>query len=174
MPKRRDTLSMYQPKPITLIIVLLIGTGVSYLGFQDLFWLGMKWFSSRAADQWWLNTYTAIAAKDSFLYLGVISLWLGGIFAGVSVVLILTRFPKASLAPFFAAIVFTGLGFNTLDWMLSGSYSLGAFSLWPFNLSLVLESWNWYIFLGVVPTFLGGAFISLATTAAALKMLKKL
>jgi hypothetical protein len=165
---------MYEPKTYVLIIVLLAGLGVSYLGFQDLLWLGTAWLSSKAADQWWLNTYTVIAAKDSFLYLGVISLWLGGIFAGMSAVLILTKFSKMSLVPFFAAIVFTGLGFNTLDWMLAGSYSLGSFPLWPFNLSFKLESWNWYIFLGVVPSFLGGLFICMVLTYAALKTLGKI
>jgi len=162
---------MYQPKTYVLIIVLIAGVGVSYLGLQDLLWMGSQWLSSN--DSWGLNTYTSVPAKTAFLYAGVISLWTGGLCAGAAVVLILTKLSKTSLVPFFLAIVFTGLGFNTLDWMISPSPGR-TFQAWPLSLSFELECWNWYIFLGVAPSFLGGLLICMPLTYAALKTAGKI
>jgi hypothetical protein len=165
---------MYPPKIYILAIMLLAGVGLSYLGFQDLLWMGSQWLSSKANYPWAFNTYLSVPGKTSFLYLGLISLWVGGLCAGIAVVLIMAKFSKTSLLPFFLSIFFTGLGFNTLDWMLGSVYGLGSLPLWPLHLSSNMESWNWYILLGIFPCFLGGVLICLPVTFAALKSMGKL
>lgn len=163
-----------QTKPILLLFFLIIGAFSSYIGIQGLFWLGSKWLNTNSS--WGLNTYIRIPAQTS-LILGIISLWLGGIFAGVTVILFLTskyyinsKFFTLVLIPFFTSIILTGLGFNTLDWMISPTS--GAYPLWTLHLPFTLEAWNWYMLFGVIPDFVGGLFIGLVFMFAVLTTMK--
>ena len=101
-------------------------------------------------------------------------MFLSGISAGVAVALLLVR-SKWSIIALFPAIFLFGLGFNTMDWMISYVvFSSKGWSLWMLNLSAVfVESWNFYFFLGVLPLFLGGFFLSVSVTIAALKATQK-
>jgi hypothetical protein len=117
-----------------------------------------------------MNTYLSITGSQAYLFCGVLSVFFSGISAGVAVALLLVR-SKWSIIALFPAIFLFGLGFNTMDWMISSVvFSSKGWTLWMLNLSAVfVESWNFYFFLGVLPLFLGGFFLAVSATFAALK-----
>jgi hypothetical protein len=109
-----------------------------------------------------MNTYYSLNAKDAFVFFGIIPLWLGGLFSGITINLISAHKLKTSITFFFTAIFVTCLGFNTLDWMLSGVVFSGpGWEAWAMNLGIFLEAWNFYIFMTIIPLFIGGLFIGL-------------
>ena len=145
-----------------LIIVFLAGWFFSYAGFSSAIWLGSAWYKEKALQQWNMNSYYWLYGKDAFVFYGLIPMWLGGLFAGIAIPLTYTGKPKTTILIFFLAIICTALGFNTLDWMLSGVYGeRPGWEAWVFNLNVKLEAWNFYILTAIVPLFVGGLFISM-------------
>lgn len=71
------------------------------------------------------------------------------------------------LFPISGAVFVTTVGFNTLDWMLSGVINAESqgWTAWILGRSdIVLDSWNFYLLLGILPLFFGGFLISLTFT----------
>lgn len=156
----------------TSLTILLLFTGivVSIIGFETTFWLGSGWITEKSTLPWGLNTYIRIPAHIAYAYCGVLSVWLSGLFTGFLVGLVLRKvYTKTVLLPLFPAIIFSALGFNTMDWMLAhviaSEKEWQAWVIWQPNLRL--ESWNFYFFLGITPLFIGGMLISLSLTRLA-------
>lgn len=145
-----------------LLIVFLIGLFFAYAGFSSAIWLGSAWYKEKALQKWSMNSYYWLNGKDAFVFYGLIPMWLGGMFSGLAIPVTFAKKPKTAVVLFFSAIIFTALGFNTLDWMLSGIYGLQpGWQAWVFHLDIQLEAWNFYILTAIVPLFVGGLFIGL-------------
>lgn len=145
-----------------LLIVLVIGVFFTFVGFRSGIWMGSSWYKDKATSPWGMNTYFWINAKDAYVFFGLIPMWLGGLCAGITIPLIFAQKPKTSMIPFFLSIFLTGIGFNTLDWMLSGVIlSEHGWEAWAMHLDVYLEAWNFYIFMTIIPLFIGGLLIAL-------------
>jgi hypothetical protein len=134
------------------VCFLIIGVVLSFEAVKNLKMLGTQWDTAAAIEQDWpLAPFLIVSAKDAFDSGGIFAMWLGGACAGLGVAI----FPKRFCIPsFFGAIIFTGLGFNTLDWMEAQAIaSTGA--LWR-------DTWMFYFFSGILPIWIGGFFILFA------------
>ena len=154
-----------------------------YGSVQVGLFIGAQWFGEHANDPWHMNNYYVLRAEDAYVWYGMVMLALGGLFAGlVTPVFFLRRhFRKALLAAavaFFVAIVLTGMSFNTLDWMLGCWYAVHgsqAVTFIPVHFlrldcytSLVIDPWDYYFFLFVVPMWISGFLVGLSSNVIAL------
>jgi hypothetical protein len=154
-----------------MFLCFVLGCYATYVGYTSTTWLGYVWTDTKADYPWNLNPYIFVPAYVALHLYGIWSLWLGGLLLGV-----LTQFLyhglhlKISIVFMFAAVFFTGLGFNTLDWMLSrASGSNEHWNPWMLGIENVyLNSWNFYFLLSILPLFFGGALIGLAIVGATL------
>lgn len=153
-----------------LLIIFFVGIFFTFVGFRSGIWLGSSWYTVKANQQWGMNTYYFLNAKDAYIFYGLISLWLGGLTAGIALPLIFLKRPLPSLIPFFFAIFLTTVGFNTLDWMLAGVIaSEPGWEAWSLNLNVYLNSWNFYVLTTIFPLFLGGLFLGMSITRFAVQ-----
>jgi hypothetical protein len=117
-----------------------------------------------------MNNYFVIDAKYAYSIFGLAALAVGGLFTGLafSAFRVHRKTPKQTLlqvASFFAAIVLTGLGFNTLNFMLGSFYWTNMQYPPPVVVPILgsVDVWNFYFFLFIVPLWSGGLFLGLAT-----------
>ena len=170
-------------KLVALIVTLLVGVGMIYGAFRVGVFIGAQWYSDHANDPWHMNNYYVVRAEQAYTWYGLVTLLLGGLFAGLTVpVFFLRRHYRkilmAALVTFFVSIALTGLGFNTLDWMLGCWYMVPqsqTVTLLPFNFlqldrytTVEFEPWNYYFFLLVLPMWIGGFLVGLSSSVITL------
>jgi hypothetical protein len=160
-------------KPSVLIIALLLSIAVALLYYSLSLGvnIGAEWYTYKAADQWHMNNYFVIDAVYAYSFFGLAALALGGLFTGLtfSAFRVHNRTIKQTLlqvTSFFTAIVFTGLGFNTLNFMLGSFYWTNMQNPPPIAVPLLgsVDVWNFYFGFFLIPLYAGGLFAGLAIT----------
>jgi hypothetical protein len=70
------------------------------------------------------------------------------------------------VASFFVSIIMTGLGFNTLDFMLGSFYWTNMTYPPPIQVALIgsVDVWNFYFFFFVAPLWFGGFLMGMASS----------
>ncbi|MGE5555375.1 MAG: hypothetical protein ACM3UY_03810 [Methanocella sp.] len=144
----------------TLGIVLLIYS--LFIGTM----IGANWFGENAHDQWHMNNYFVIEGQYAYSIFGIATMIIGGLATGITMTAFLnyhkTRKTVLILSTaFIIAIIMTGLGFNTLDFMLGGFYWTNQTYPPPVQVPLFgsVDVWNFYFFFFVVPLWASGYFI---------------
>lgn len=148
-----------------MLLLLVIGCYLTYIGYVSARWLGYVWFEEKPGSSWLMNLYIEVPANVALQLYGIWSLWIGGLLAGAVVQLLYRSLHlQAAIILVLASIFFSALGFNTLDWMLSGAASSNrVWSLWVYGLNNVkVNSWDFYLVTVVLPLFAGGFLIGSA------------
>jgi hypothetical protein len=150
---------------LTLGVVLLAYS--LYIGVM----IGADWFGVDASFPWHMNNYIVMEGKYAYSIFGLATLALGGFAAGLAMSSFFTfaknrKHMLILIVAFFVAIIMTGLGFNTLDFMLGGFYWTNMQyppPVWvPFFGSV--DVWNFYFFFFVAPLWAGGFIMGLAAS----------
>ena len=135
--------------------------------------IGADWYGKDATFQWHLNNYIVMDAQYAYTFFGLGALAIGGLATGIAMASFFTfnRTKKHILilvAAFFAAIGLSGLGFNTLDFMLGCFYWTNMAYPPPVQVAIIgaVDVWNFYFFLFVVPMWLSGFLIGSVTSYA--------
>ena len=156
---------------IALWIMLIFGVILLFYSVSVGVMIGSDWFGNRASFPWHMNNYIVIEAKYAYSYFGLASLAIGGLATGLaaSAFFAFAKSKKHRLAlacSFFVAIILTGLGFNTLDFMLGCFYWTNMKYPPPVQVAVLgfVDVWNFYFFLFVVPLWLGGFIMGLASS----------
>lgn len=153
------------------VICLLVVAAVAllYYGVAVGVHIGAEWFTYKAADEWHMNNYFVIDAKYAYCIFGLAALAVGGLFTGLafSAFRVHHKTRKQTLlqaASFFVAIILSGLGFNTLNFMLGSFYWTNMQYPPPVSVPIIgsVDVWNFYFFFFVVPLWAGGLFVGLA------------
>jgi hypothetical protein len=110
-------------------------------------------------------------AKYAYSFFGLGALAIGGLAAGLAMssFFTFTKTKKHILvlaAAFFVAIILTGLGFNTLDFMLGSFYWTNMQYPPPVQVFLFgsVDVWNFYFFFFVAPLWAGGLLVGLGAS----------
>ncbi len=133
--------------------------------------IGSIWFGEQATFPWRMNNYIIIEAQYAYAIFGLAVMALGGLASGLTApaMVLVSKCKKHKLAlacTFFIAILFTGLGFNTLDFMLGIFFWTDMKYPPPVQVAILgeVDVWNYYFFLFVFPLWLGGFLIGIATS----------
>ena len=132
--------------------------------------IGAEWYGVNATFQWHMNNYIVMDAQYAYSLFGLATMAIGGLATGLAMssffnytktkkhILILT-------GAFFIAIVMTGLGFNTLDFMLGSFYWTNMTYPPPVQIALFgpVDVWNFYFFFFVAPLWFSGFLMGSAT-----------
>ena len=156
-----------------LLLTFILGCQTTYVGYTTSTWLGSTWLNENADYPWVFSSYISVQAKTSLQLCGILSLWTGGLLAGVVALLLwhsaqFCRSPhlRGAIILMMLSLFLTGFGFNTLDWMLSRAF--GSNEMWnPWMLGIThiyLDSWTFYILFSILPLFFGGFLIGFAIT----------
>lgn len=128
--------------------------------------IGSEWFGANASSPWHMNNYLVIPAQYAYIYFGLAALAIGGLATGIAAPAFFAsnksiKTKITSVAAFFGAIVLTGLGFNTLDFMSGNFYWTNMQYPAPVKVPIVgaVDVWNYYFFFFVVPLWLGGFIV---------------
>lgn len=159
-------------KQVTLVTAIAIFGAVFLLSsLYTGFMIGAQWFGSSASTPWHMNNYIVIEAKYAYIFFGLATLAFGGLATGIALPTFfgLTKSKGhrlMSAGAFFVAILMTGLGFNTLDFMLGSFYWTNMQYPPPVQVPIIgsVDVWNYYFFFFVVPLWIGGFLIGMATT----------
>jgi hypothetical protein len=133
--------------------------------------IGSEWFGTGASSPWHINNYIVIQAKYAYAYFGLAALAIGGLATGLAAPAFFA-FAKSKkhrlvlASSFFIAIILTGLGFNTLDFMLGAFYWTNMKYPPPVSVPVLgsVDVWNYYFFFFVAPLWLGGFIMGLTTS----------
>ncbi|VVB51740.1 Uncharacterised protein [uncultured archaeon] len=161
-----------------LLIILVIGIGMSLFAWETTTMAGHKWLDEKSTVDWHMTNYFVVPGSVAFLGFGVLSFYLGGIFTGIAIPMILVRLRDRkvillSVLCLVLALVFTGLGFNTLDWTLGSVYYPNNAVPPDVNVNLLsihfsLDVWNMYFFVVLLPLWLGAFLVAAPLTIIAL------
>lgn len=128
--------------------------------------IGADWFGAHAHDQWHMNNYIVLDAQYAYIIFGLTTMIIGGLATGVAMTSFLNykRTKKTILillTAFIIAIIMTGLGFNTLDFMLGCFYWTNQTYPPPVMVPLfgAVDVWNFYFFFFIVPLWVSGYMI---------------
>jgi hypothetical protein len=153
------------------VICLFVVTAVALLwyGIAIGVHIGAEWFTYKAADEWHMTNYFIIDAKYAYTIFGLAALAVGGLFTGLafSAFRVHHKTRKQTILQglsFFAAIALSGLGFNTLNYMLGSFYWTNMQYPPPVSVPVFgsVDVWNFYFFFFLVPLWAGGLLIGLA------------
>jgi hypothetical protein len=156
---------------IALSVVLVLGVVVLLYSVNIGLMIGSEWLGSNASFQWHMNNYFVLDAKYAYTLFGLATLAIGGAAAGLAMSSFFT-FQKSTkhilvlAAAFLVAIFMTGLGFNTLDFMLGSFYWTNMNYPPPVQVPFFgsVDVWNFYFFFFVAPLWAGGLMLGLATS----------
>jgi hypothetical protein len=155
----------------TLTVLIIVGAILLLCSLNTGFVIGSNWFGDSATTPWHMNNYIVIEAKYAYVYFGLASLAIGGLATGIAAPALFAhnKSRKTSIGlvcAFFVSIVLTGLGFNTLDFMLGSFYWTNMQYPPPVAIPIIgsVDVWNYYFFFFVVPLWLGGFIMGLATS----------
>ncbi len=157
-------------KQIALIVALILGISLLCYSIYIGVMIGADWYGKDANFQWHMNNYIVIDGKYAYSIFGLATLAIGGLTTGIAMSAFFsfnktTKLAIALMVTFLAAIVTSGLGFNTLDFMLGCFYWTNQtypppVQVWIF----AVDVWNFYFFLFVVPLWFGGFLIGAAAS----------
>lgn len=154
---------------IAIVVMLLTSVALLWYSINTGIMIGADWFGKDAAFQWHMNNYIVMDAKYAYSIFGLATMALGGLATGISMAAFfaVTKTKKHIIilvAAFFVAIVLTGLGFNTLDFMLGSFYWTNMQYPPPVQVPFFgsIDVWNFYFFFFVAPLWAGGLLLGLA------------
>jgi hypothetical protein len=157
-------------KQIALLSVLLVGIALLLYSLYIGVMIGADWYGKDATFQWHMNNYIVMDAQYAYSIFGLATMAIGGLATGLAMAAFF-KFTKTTkhililLTVFFVAIITTGLGFNTLDFMLGCFYWTNMTYPAPIPvLFFTVDVWNFYFFFFVVPLWASGFLMGLATT----------
>jgi hypothetical protein len=156
---------------IAVCAIVLLSIAMLAYSLQIGVMIGADWFGKDATFQWHMNNYIVMDAKYAYIFFGLATLAVGGLATGLAMASFFavtkTRKHIAILvAAFFVAIVLTGLGFNTLDFMLGSFYWTNMQYPPPVQVPFFgsVDVWNFYFFFFVAPLWGGGFLMGLGTS----------
>ena len=136
--------------------------------------IGADWFGKDATFQWHMNNYIVMDARYAYSIFGLATMVIGGLATGLSMpaFFMVTKTTKHILClifAFFVAIVMTGLGFNTLDFMLGSFYWTNMQYPPPVQVIFFgnVDVWNFYFYFFVLPLWSSGFIMGLASSVYA-------
>jgi hypothetical protein len=160
-----------------LIVGAILLCGSIMVGIE----IGSEWFGINASAPWHMNNYIVIDGIHAYTFFGLAALALGGLATGIAIPALVgltkTKSHRATaIVAFFIAIALSGLGFNTLDFMLGSFYWTNMQYPPPVAVPVfgLVDVWNYYFYFFVVPLWLGGFITGVATSYAACKWQPKL
>jgi hypothetical protein len=150
----------------TLILGVLLLCYSIYIGVM----IGQNWFGIHAHHLWHMNNYFVIEGQYAYSIFGLATMVIGGLATGIAMTAFVeyTRTRKIIIilgAAFAVAIIMTGLGFNTLDFMLGCFYWTNETYPPPVQVAVIgsVDVWNFYFFFCVVPLWMSGFLIGAAS-----------
>jgi len=157
-----------------VLLALTVGTLLMLCSLNIGFIIGSEWFGHNASFPWHMNNYIVIEAQYAYSYFGLAALAIGGLATGIAMTAFFKfikskRHRLALIVSFFVAIVLSGLGFNTLDFMLGNFYWTNMQYPPPVQVAFLgsVDVWNYYFFFFVAPLWFGGLLMGLAMSYAA-------
>ncbi len=148
--------------------ILLLGIAVLAYSLNIGVMIGADWFGKDAAFQWHMNNYIVMDAKYAYIFFGLATLAIGGLATGLAMAAFFTvtktrKHIAILVVAFFVAIILTGLGFNTLDFMLGSFYWTNMQYPPPVQVPFFgsVDVWNFYFFFFVAPLWGGGFLMGL-------------
>ncbi|MCW3995963.1 MAG: hypothetical protein NWE98_07425 [Candidatus Bathyarchaeota archaeon] len=156
---------------IALAAMLVVSVILLVYSLQVGVQIGADWFGKDANFQWHMNNYIVIDAKYAYSIFGLATLAIGGLATGLAMAAFFT-FRKNKkhililISAFFIAIIMTGLGFNTLDFMLGCFYWTNMTYPPPVHVAVLgpVDVWNFYFFFFVAPLWFSGFLMGSATS----------
>lgn len=146
----------------TILLLYSLNTGLT---------IGSEWFGVNAAFPWHMNNYIVMEAKYAYSFFGLGALAIGGLATGLamSAFFAFSRNKKHIVilaSSFFVAIILTGLGFNTLDFMLGSFYWTNMTYPPPVQVAFFgpVDVWNFYFFFFVAPLWVAGFLLGMAAS----------
>ncbi len=159
---------------VGVLLALFVGATLVFASLNIGLIIGSNWFGSEAAFQWHMNNYIVMDAKYAYSFFGLASLAVGGVATGMALIAFFSFIKSrthriALIASFFTAIGLTGLGFNTLDFMLGSFYWTNMQYPPPIQIAFLgaVDVWNYYFFFFVAPLWVGGMLMGVAMAYAA-------
>ncbi len=152
-------------KQIALVVALILGVALLCYSIYIGVMIGADWYGKDADFQWHMNNYIVMEGKYAYSIFGLATMAIGGLASGVAMAAFFSVHKTKTLAltlmlTFFVAIVTSGLGFNTLDFMLGSFYWTNQTYPPPVQIGLFsVDVWNFYFFFFVVPLWAGGFLI---------------
>jgi hypothetical protein len=157
-------------RQIALAATLIIGVILLSYSISVGVMIGQNWFGENAHQPWHMNNYFVLDAQYAYIIFGLATLAIGGLATGIAMTAFheYKRTAKIILilaAAFVVAIIMTGSGFNTLDFMLGCFYWTNETYPQPIQLALFgpVDVWNYYFFFFVVPLWTSGFLIGSAS-----------
>lgn len=157
-------------RQIALVVALILGVSLLCYSIYVGVMIGADWYGEDATFQWHMNNYLVMDAKYAYSIFGLATMAIGGLTTGIAMSAFFsfnktTKLALALMATFFIAIVTSGLGFNTLDFMLGSFYWTNQTYPPPVQIGFFsVDVWNFYFFFFVVPLWLGGFLIGSASS----------
>lgn len=144
---------------VALVLSVILLCYSLYIGVM----IGADWYGKDATFQWHMNNYVVMDAKYAYSIFGLATMAIGGLATGIAMSSFFT-FTKTKkhvvllTVAFFVSIFMTGLGFNTLDFMLGSFYWTNMTYPPPVHLFLLgsVDVWNFYFFFFVAPLWISG------------------
>jgi hypothetical protein len=142
--------------------------------------IGSVWFNEKATEPWHMNNYIVIDGQHAYVAFGLSSLVFGGLATGLALPVFSSKaksrkYLLALAGFFFTAIILTGLGFNTLDFMLGIFYWTDMKEPPPVQVPIIgpVNAWNYYFYLFVVPLWMSGLILGIALSIHKLYNMKQ-
>ncbi len=157
-------------KQSALAIVLILGVALLCYGIYIGVMIGADWYGKDATFQWHMNNYIVMDGQYAYSIFGLATMAIGGLATGVAILSFFsfhktTKVALILMGAFFVAILTSGLGFNTLDFMLGCFYWTNQAYPPPVQVGFFsVDVWNFYFFFFVVPLWLGGFIIGSASS----------
>ena len=154
---------------IVICLLLMIAFVLLMYGINVGVNIGAEWYNEKATHEWHMNNYFVIDGKYAYSIFGLTTLAFGGLCTGLALSVFWTHRKTIKQAilhtiPFFAGIILSGLGFNTLNFMLGSFYWTNMQYPPPVIVPIFgsVDVWNFYFFLFVIPLWTGGLFFGVA------------
>jgi len=156
-------------KQIVIAAALIIGIVLLCYSLFIGIMIGVNWFGTDAHTPWHMNNYIVLEGQYAYSIFGLATMVIGGLATGnaISAFFNYSNTKKTKLiltTAFIIALTMTGLGFNTLDFMLGGFYWTNQTYPPPIHMPLIgaIDVWNFYFFFFVVPLWISGFLIASA------------
>jgi len=156
-------------KQTALATAVVLGVALVIYGVYIGVMIGADWYGKDATFPWHMNNYIVMEAQYAYSIFGLATMAIGGLTTGVALSAFFIghktrKLAVALMATFFVAIITSGLGFNTLDFMLGCFYWTNQAYPPPVQVGVFfVDVWNFYFFLFLVPLWLGGFLVGSAS-----------
>ncbi len=158
-------------RQIAFSVALILGVVLLIYSLNIGVMIGADWYGKDATFQWHMNNYIVMDGQYAYSLFGLATMVAGGLATGLSMAAFFT-FTKTKkhllilMGAFFAAIGLSGLGFNTLDFMLGCFYWTNQTYPPPVQVAFFgpVDVWNFYFFFFVVPLWFSGFLLGSATS----------